>query len=563
MAAASGSGAGKGDGNLRGLTAAALCLVILVGSEAWAGAPATGAGEYTVALAASDDGDLAAPAPRDQALSDAQVLDLVRRAVDLVGGMGRAVADTAHLVVIKPNITIVQPSGSGVVTDARLVRAVALLVHEAAPAARLLIAEGPGGWVSAENRDRYQIRVPFFARWFMDVESDGFEAGGYRAVAEELRGRGLDIACFDLNFDAPDTLRPAGGGLGEGEYLIAASIGRADAWINCPVMKTHGTKITCAMKNRFGILPGQFYGISKNSGTERHAPLPHEPGGLDEIMVDLWAGAPEALVVVDGIVGHEAGGLQRGEPVRGNLVLAGTNPVAVDLTAAGLMGFNPDDMEFAELAHRVGRGPRTHDEVTVVGDDPARLTRRFKKAGDSYRFMYYGDEFARHANYGTGPRYWTLLGPLPEDHAFTPAELEALAPVPGEGGWSPVVWFGHDAIDLDKQLGNPAHCAVYAFTWFTTARSDSVRYWAGSDEGLTVWIDGQPVYEHTGRRVHRLGDDRVPGFLAAGEHRLLVRAAQGRGRFEFSFNIGEPVDDEAYAGNRSPGLRYYPVRDGQ
>ena len=54
------------------------------------------------------------------------------------------VPDTARWVAIKPNVTIPKPSGSGIVTDARVVRAVAILVHEAAPGARISIAEGAG-----------------------------------------------------------------------------------------------------------------------------------------------------------------------------------------------------------------------------------------------------------------------------------------------------------------------------------------------------------------------------------------------------------------------------------
>jgi len=290
---------------MRVLCAIAVASVLAGGGVGLQPCAARAAEAYTVALVTSQDQSLARPASRDSALTRAQVLGMVRRAVELIGGMGSVVADTARVVVIKPNITIVQPSGSGIVTDARLVRAVALLVHEVAPSARILIGEGPGGWVSDENRDKYEMRVPFFVKWFMDVESDGFEVGGYRAVAAELQAQGMDIACYDLNFDRPDTLRLGAAGLQDEEYIVASAITEADAWINCPVTKTHGTKITCAMKNRFGILPGAIYGISKSSGTEQHAPLPHDTGMMDEIMVDLWSMAEEDLVVVDGIVGHE------------------------------------------------------------------------------------------------------------------------------------------------------------------------------------------------------------------------------------------------------------------
>ncbi|MFC1526121.1 DUF362 domain-containing protein [Candidatus Latescibacterota bacterium] len=518
---------------------------------------------HAVSLVASDDGELAAPAARDQTLSAEQIEDMVRRAVDLIGGMSAVVADTAHLVAIKPNITIAQPSGSGIITDARIIRAVAILVHEVAPEARILITEGPGGWVSEETQEKHGMKIPFLWDLLGGMTADGFEVGGYRVVAEELRGRGMDIACFDINFDEPVALKPDHGGLHDEEYIVASTIVEADAWINCPVMKTHGTKITCAMKNQYGILPGAIYGISKSSGTEHHGPLPHDPGVMDEIMVDLWMLTDMDLNVVDGIVGHEAGGLTDGEPIRTNMVLASRNPVAADLTAAYLMGFNPDDMEFAELAHRVGRGPRSFEQVEVRGRDAETLRQRFKKAGDAYKFVLFGGKWTHHANFGMGPRYWSLLGPLPREHTFSEEEILGIWPVPGAEGWSPVTWFGHDMIDLDDHFDDPDHCAVYAFTRFTMPTSDDVHYWVGSDEGLTVWIDGEQVYEHQGRRIHTLGMDRVPGHLEAGEHRLLVRAGQRRGKYEFSFNICEAIEDDDYAGNRYPGVKYYPTASGR
>jgi hypothetical protein len=86
--------------------------------------------DLAVAVVPSDSPELAAPVPRDAELTPDQILAMVRRAVDLVGGMASVVPDTARLVAIKPNIVNDDASGSGVVTDARVVRAVALLVHE-------------------------------------------------------------------------------------------------------------------------------------------------------------------------------------------------------------------------------------------------------------------------------------------------------------------------------------------------------------------------------------------------------------------------------------------------
>ena len=503
-----------------------------------------------VSAVASDDEALRAPAPRTVELTTAQVSDMVRRAVDLVGGMDSVVPDTTGLVVIKPNICEAEhASGSGVVTDNRVVRAVAELVHEAAPGARILVAEGGGGWAQPELVEEHGIEVS------ANRLGDGFETAGYRDMVAQLRDRGIDIECFDLNFDEVHSLRVPAGGLARDEYDIAASIVDADVWINCPVAKTHGAKITCCMKNRFGILPGRVYGWNKSSGTEGHPGIPHTPRVIDEAYTDVFLLAPEDLCVVDMIAGSEGGAFQ-GRPKRSNLVLAGRSPVATDLVVGRLMGLNPDDFEFADLAWQRGHGPGTVDSVQVRGGRVEELSSRFKKAGVDYEGAW-----REQASYGMGPRRWSLLGPLPRDHGFTSDEIRDLAPIPGSAGWSPVVWFGHDKIDLDKHFDDPVDCSVYAFTYFSMARSDSVRFWVGSDEGLTIWIDDERVYEHQGRRRHRLGMVSLPGYVRAGEHRLLVRAEQSRGAFDFSVNICEPIDDELYAGNRYPGVRYYPAGD--
>jgi hypothetical protein len=167
--------------------------------------------DYAVALISSQDEDLRHPATSSEQLSTAQVEEMVRRAVDLVGGMASVVADTARLVVIKPNISIVQPRGSGVVTDARLIRAVAVLVHEVAPDAEILIGEAPGGWIAPVTADRVGFEMPFFIRWLFDMREDGFEVGGYRDVARELVELGVDIRCLDMNWGGDGhTLFPTG-----------------------------------------------------------------------------------------------------------------------------------------------------------------------------------------------------------------------------------------------------------------------------------------------------------------------------------------------------------------
>ena len=533
--------------------AVALAAILSAAPPAPAQSPAPSPAQSTgfpVAVVPSDDAALTAPVERDQELAADQILDMTRRAMDLIGGMESVVSDTARLVVLKPNISIARPSGSGVITDARVVRAAAILVHEAAPKATIWIGEAAGGWISPALRDCSLVHIGGHGD-HSDLDVDGFEVAGHYETVTELQARGIDIDVHDLNFDPPRTLQPPGGGLLWDEYDIASSIIDADVWINLPVAKTHGSKITCCMKNHFGILPGLTYGWSKSRGTPDHRGIPHVPRVLDECWVDLVSVSQVDLNIVDMIAGTEAGAFE-GEPKRSNLIVAGRDPIATDLVVARLMGFNPDDFEYADLGRMRGMGPGLIDNVDIRGGDPAVLASRFVKAGTDN----YGD-WGEHSQYGMGPRRWILLGPLDRDHEFPAAEVAGMSPVPGEDGWSPVTWFGYDKINLDKHYDDPANCAVYAFTHFTMAQSDSVRFWIGSDEDLEIWLDGELLYEHEGRRSHHLGDEKIPGYVEAGEHRLLIRAEQGRGRFDFSFNVCEPIDDIRYSGNRYPGVRYY------
>ena len=540
MATAGACALGAAHDKLRRGVRTGLALAFLAGAlQAEADAP------FIVSLVPSDAPELAVPTARDQALTTAQIEAMVRRAVDLVGGMASVVPDTARLVVLKPNVGMDKESGSGVITDNRVVRAVALLVHEAAPGARILVAEGAGGWADPDSVAKYELDV------YPDAQKDGFTTAGYRDMVADLREQGLDIDCHDLNFDTAPVLRVPGGGLARDEYEVAATINRADVWINCPVAKTHGAKITCCMKNHFGILPGRVYGWSKSNGTEGHAGIPHAPRIVDEAFVDLWMLSQVDLNVVDMVQGAEAGSFA-GTPKRGNMVLAGRDPVATDLVVGKLMGYNPDDLEFAELAAQRGWGPGRFERVTAVGAQVESLVTRYKKAGVDYEGAW-----REQAMYGMGPRRWALLGPLSPEDVPSPEAAAGFQPTPGENGWSPVVWFGHDKIDLDRYYDDPTHCSAFAFTYFRMARSDSVRFWIGSDEGLQVWLDGESIYSFEGRRRHVLGMEQVPGYVEAGEHRLLIRANQTRGRFDFSFNVCEPIDDEFYAGNRYPGVRYY------
>ncbi|MFC1526383.1 DUF362 domain-containing protein [Candidatus Latescibacterota bacterium] len=502
----------------------------------------------TVGVVGSDHVDLADPVARDRELTVAQVEGMVRRAVELAGGFGPRLEPGAASVVIKPNIVEVKTRGSGVITDWRVVRALVRMVHEVAPQARISIAEG-AAWVPPERADEIRVGMHY------DGWGDGFEVAGYRDLLTDPELEGINLDIVDLNFDEAIPVQTPGGGYVFETYHLPNTVLECDFLISVPVLKVIGAVgMTNAMKNFVGIAPGLIYGFPKMRGYPGSGVqgLPHSPSVLDEVIADLVSVSGVDYAVVDAIVGMERAKTDRsGMAVRLNTIVAGADIVAVDATSAQLIGFNPADIEYLNLATLRALGQWDPRRIQVNGSAIAEVGRRFEK--DPSLGRSYGD----HGHYGQGCRTWLLRGPFSHEEGgeepIDPADPGAL---PGEGGWTVPVYFHDDKIDLDKYYDDPFNCAVYAYAEFDAPRTEAAELWVGSDEGMKVWINGELVYEHQGRRRHRLPNERLQIQLTEGHNSLLVRAEQGRSRFDFSVNICEVEDDPRYDGNRVAGLYF-------
>ena len=515
-------------------------LVLAMAAAAW---PSTGP---VVSVVRSDDAGLPAPAPADQPLDyDVHIRPMVRAAVEQAG-LGELVRaakpgpDGVVDVVCKVNIVHVDHV-QGDITDWRVVKALLEAVHEWAPRARLTIAEG-GVWIPPERTDLIE-------QLDLVEVGDGFEAAGYRALLEDPDLAGADLRIVDLNYDDAVEVEPPGGGVAAGTYWVPRTVRDASVLISVPVLKITGVVgMTVALKNLIGIAPGLKYGWPKLRGWPPESGSPglwHTPQALDETIVDLAGVAGADFAVVDGIVGMERERIRSegGFQVRLNTILAAPDLFAVDAVAARLMGLNPADMEFLQLGQRRGLGVADLDSIRVR-EDIADLVRRFEKKPH--------DENSR---FGMGNRTWLLKGPIPSgaDAGVDPS----VTPRPGADGWTGPVYFHADRIDLDRHYSNPSHCVVYAYAEFEAPRDEPAELWVGSDEGLTVWIDGEEVNRYRGRRRHFLPCEQVPIQLAKGRHRVLVRAEQRRGDFDFSLKLSEAEGDERYDGNAVFGLRWH------
>jgi uncharacterized protein (DUF362 family) len=275
-----------------------------------------GAGAVALAGCASRK----AAAPRPQMVSivrapayDQRIYDTVRRmlADHRLDVRGRS-------VVLKPNLVEFEP-GSSINTHPMLVHA-AYEAFRAMGAASVRIAEGPG-----------------HRRNTLDLAD---AAGYFRTIP------GFEDVFTDLNVDDVSPVHLARQLSRLGKLYLPNTVLGADLLVSMPKMKTHHwVGATLSMKNLFGVVPGGLYGWPKN--------VLHW-AGITESIVDLHSVFPRQFALVDGIVGMEGNGPIQGTPKAAGVLVAGSDPAAVDATCCRIMRIDPAKVGYLRLAAEGG-----------------------------------------------------------------------------------------------------------------------------------------------------------------------------------------------------------------
>ncbi len=146
---------------------------------------------------------------------------------------------------------------------------------------------------------------------------------------------------------------------------IPELVASAGLFVNFAKLKTNSyCKLTAVLKNAFGLLR-----------TKRKSQYHSQ---LDDVLVDINRALPRGLYLVDGSIGMEGWGPAFGIPKRCGLLIAGTDPVAVDACCARIMGFNPYLIGHLRKCACAGVGSLRYRLVTDIPDFRYR----------NYRFRY-------------------------------------------------------------------------------------------------------------------------------------------------------------------------------
>ncbi len=286
------------------------------------------------------------------AVKNGDVEAAVREAVRLAGGFDELIGSDSR-VLIKPNQCKPSPRHSGCMADGDVVEAVAKLVLERRPKS-VIIGDGAiagydfGGFSTQES----------------------FDSSGVTAAASRL---GIELR--NLNKDAFQEVKVSNA-LVMDSVRIARTALESDVIITVPVIKSHiRTHATLGLKNMKGVMPGAEKRKSHRLG-------------LDMAIVDLCTVVPPHYNIMDATVGMEGLWQYPQDTREMGLIVAGSDPLYVDVVGAALMGIDPAQiMHLVYMGQKLGKRVAV-DEVEVVGERLEDHRKVFATGFDVFRSRY-------------------------------------------------------------------------------------------------------------------------------------------------------------------------------
>jgi uncharacterized protein (DUF362 family) len=161
--------------------------------------------------------------------------------------------------------------------------------------------------------------------------------------------------------------------VGTTEIKITALITKVDLIISLSKLKNHELMILSgAMKNIFGFVPAFNKAMQHVKYPDRYK--------FGKFFVDLEEVIKPHFHIMDGIVALEGPGPGNGYPKKVNVLLASVNPLALDIIASRIVGYNPLEIPTNKIALQRGILLKSMDDIIIKGTDPhAIIVRDFKR----------------------------------------------------------------------------------------------------------------------------------------------------------------------------------------
>jgi uncharacterized protein (DUF362 family) len=289
----------------------------------------------------------------------------VEKAIDLLGGI-RTVTWGKDRIMIKPNLVAESPNYT---TKPTIIRALANIMKSAGR--EVLIGEGSAAADGFNFKDEITYRTK--RQDILDpMQKYVFDQLGYTDLAQSMKIPLINLHSGDLI----DVAIP--NGLLSDKVTLHRSLTEIDMLCSVPMMKTHVlATVTLGMKNLIGLYPGTIY-YSVRSWLHDRAAEKKSPGVAFEIL-DMLRANKLGLTVIDGSMAMEGDGPTTGSLVKMDLIIAGTNPLATDMVAATIMGFNLHEVPTFIWAIKSGMRPTHVTEIEIRGESIENVKRKFEK----------------------------------------------------------------------------------------------------------------------------------------------------------------------------------------
>jgi len=287
----------------------------------------------------------------------------VEHAIELLGGM-KEITRGRERIMLKPNL--VSPDTEAT-TKPPVVRALARLMKGSGK--DVSIGEGSATAPPFNVHGTEVFRTT--KRELLDaMQQDVFDKLGYTELAKSLHVPLVNLHTGEL------AEVPLPGAFVFDKLTIHRSLVETDLLCSVPMMKTHVLAgVSLGMKNLVGVYPGSVYQAVR--GRMHDAAAKVEPSGTAAAIVDMVRANKLGLVVVDGSSAMEGDGPWGGPLVPMNVIIAGTNPLATDMVAANVMGFNPPEVPTFVWANKAGLHPERLDQIEVRGESIDSVKRPF------------------------------------------------------------------------------------------------------------------------------------------------------------------------------------------
>ena len=289
----------------------------------------------------------------------------VEEAIELLGGI-KKVTQGKQKIMLKPNLVAPEPS---ITTKAEVIKALAQLMLKEGKEVSIGEGSAAASGFNIKGEETFRTKK---ANILDPMQQHVFDVLGYTEMAKSLK-----IPLINLHSGEMVEANVPNGFLSD-KIIVHKSLTDIDMLVSVPMMKTHVlATVTLGMKNLIGLYPGSIYcsvrACLHDSGMDKKSP------GVAYEILDMVKACTPGLVVIDASTAMEGNGPSLGELVKTNLIIAGTNPLATDMVAAQIMGFNKSEVPTFTCAIEAGMKPAQLEEIEIRGELLENVQHNFKK----------------------------------------------------------------------------------------------------------------------------------------------------------------------------------------